>query len=288
MNTRGLINGVTVCAKRGAKIKDIWAELSVYDFGTFENIFICVGGNDASKRTDTSQFEEKFDELLSFTNIANPECCVHVCQVLPRGDVDVSSVNTSIRRVVDHWKMHNVKCIEETYYFMFDRDGLPASRYYDSDGIHLAHPGIRRLLHAINGHVNIVDDFKSCVILSSRQPGRGMPINKSGQNRPYTLNGQPQMGSRQPHGPYSGNGQNTGSGSSNIPGAGTGNEQPNRRYTGNRQSYRPYTGNSQLNRPYMGYGRNMNGQSNGKWGGRKLCFGCSMSGHLIADCWYAQ
>ena len=100
------------------------------------------------------------------------------------------------------------------------------------------------------------------------------------------------MGSRQPHGPYSGNGQNTGSGSSNIPGAGTGtgtgNEQPNRRYTGNRQSYRPYTGNIQLNRPYMGYVRNMNGQSNGKWGGRKLCFGCSMPGHLIADCWYAQ
>ena len=72
------------------------------------------------------------------------------------------------------------KCIEETYYFMFDRNGLPTSRYFDSNGIHLAHPGIRRLLHAINGHVNIVDDFKSCVILWSRQPGRGKSINKSG------------------------------------------------------------------------------------------------------------
>ena len=80
-------------------------ELSVYDLSTFENIFICVGGNDASKRTDTSQFEEKFDELLSFINIPNPECYVHVCQVLPHGDVDVSSVNTSIIRVVDQWKM---------------------------------------------------------------------------------------------------------------------------------------------------------------------------------------
>ena len=49
VNTRGLINGVTVCAKSGAKIKDIWAELSVYDLSTFENIFICVGGNDSSK-----------------------------------------------------------------------------------------------------------------------------------------------------------------------------------------------------------------------------------------------
>ena len=172
---------------------------------------------------------------------------------------------------------------------MFDRNGgQPASRYYDIDGIHLAHPGSRRLLHAINIRVNIVDNFQSCVIASSRQPSnRGNKSRQKGQSyRPNTINGQPQTGSRQTQGPYPGNGQNTGSGSSNIPG--TENGQPNRPYTGNRQSYRPYIGNSHFNRPYMGYGRNMNGQSNGKWGGRKLCFACSMPGHLIADCWYAQ
>ena len=47
--------------------------------------------------------------------MANPDCHVHVCQVLPRGDVDVSSINMSIRRVSDHWKMQNVKCVAETY-----------------------------------------------------------------------------------------------------------------------------------------------------------------------------
>ena len=106
-----------------------------------------MGGNDASSKTDTNQFEvENYDELLSFITVANPDCHVHVCQVLPRGDVDVSSINMSIRRVSDHRKMQNVKCVAETYDLLFDKYGMPASRLYESNGIHLAHAGTRRML----------------------------------------------------------------------------------------------------------------------------------------------
>ena len=68
--------------------------------------------------------------------------------------------------------MPKVTCIEDT-------NGLPAARYYASDGIHLSHSGIKRLLDGINRHVNI-DDFQACVIGSlRRQFSRG---NIPGQN----------------------------------------------------------------------------------------------------------
>ena len=276
VNTKGLKNGTTVCAKGGAKVKDIWTELSVYNLGTFDNIVICVGGNDASIKTDINQFEDNYDELLSFITVANPECCVHICQVLPRGDVDVSNINTSIRRVADHWKMHNVKCIVETYDLLFDKHGMPASRYYGSDGIHLAHPGTRRMLDAMNRNVNIVDNFQFRVMSSSRQqltqdnrPGNGRQSYRYNKEE----NGRPQTGNGKSYRRYSGNSRSNGT------------------HTGARyeQSNRQYTGNSKFNGPNRGHGQNTYyGQSNGQRGGRRLCFGCNMPGHEVADCWYSQ
>ena len=56
-----------------------------------------MDGNDVSKRTDTSQFEEKYDELLGFIISLNSKCIIYICKVLPR-DVDVSDINASITR----------------------------------------------------------------------------------------------------------------------------------------------------------------------------------------------
>ena len=92
VNSKGLKNGVTVCAKGGATIKDIWSEISVYNLNTFHSIFVCVGGNDASKGTGTSQYEDKNDELLSSIRSANRDCTINICKVAPRGDVDVSCI----------------------------------------------------------------------------------------------------------------------------------------------------------------------------------------------------
>ena len=78
-STKGMKKGVTICAKSGASIKDIWRELSVYNLNTFDNVIICVGGNDASNRTNVSRFEDDYDELLSYVRSATGDCIVHLC-----------------------------------------------------------------------------------------------------------------------------------------------------------------------------------------------------------------
>ena len=116
----------------------------------------------------------------------------------------------------------------------------------------------------------------------------------------YTGNGNSHRsysGNRQPNVPYTGNGQlnvpHTGNGQTNVPY--TGNRQPNIHvaYTGNGQTNIPYTGNRQSNRSNIGKTKtnistNKKRQVNRKWGGRKICFCCSMPGHVIADCWFAK
>ena len=166
--------------------------------------------------------------------------------------MDVSCINASIRRVAEHWKMHKVKCIEETNDFFFDKTGVPASRYYDDDGIHLAHSGIRRLLDVIDRHVNIIDNFQGCVIRSTRQP---LNSNRPGQNdqryKPHLGNGQRQINTEngQPRRPYQGNGQRQ---------INTENGQPRRPYQGNGI----YMGNGSLRALYAG---NELTNIHGKW-----------------------
>ena len=163
INSKGLESGVRICSKNGAKIKDIWDEISVYDFKSFQNVIICVGGNDSSSGTETSMFEEKYDELVGYIKAANNNCAVYLCKVVPRGDVDVSGINASIERVVNHWRMHNIKLVESTNELFFGADGLPCGRYFSTDGIHVSHSGTKRFIDAINRHVLIVRDFQSCV-----------------------------------------------------------------------------------------------------------------------------
>ena len=57
INPRGLKNGVRICSKRGAMIKHIWDEIAVFDLKSFSKIILCIGGNDASSKTDTDTFE---------------------------------------------------------------------------------------------------------------------------------------------------------------------------------------------------------------------------------------
>ena len=84
-------------------------------------------------------FEEKY-ELVGTNN----DCAVYICKVVPR-DVDVSGINTSIERVPNFWRMHNVKLVTITNEWFFGADGLPCGRYYSTDGIHMSHSGTKRL-----------------------------------------------------------------------------------------------------------------------------------------------
>ena len=61
INYRGLRKDVKICARSGASIDDLWEEISIYDMKSFARIIICIGGNDCSRKRNTSDFEDKYD-----------------------------------------------------------------------------------------------------------------------------------------------------------------------------------------------------------------------------------
>ena len=52
-----------------------------------------------------------------------------------------------------------MKCIDGSYDMFFGHNRMPSGRYFNADGIHLTYPGTKRLLHAWNKRVTIVDEF---------------------------------------------------------------------------------------------------------------------------------
>ena len=224
INARGLKNGVRICSTRGAMIKHIWDEIAVFDLKSFANVILCIGGNDASK-TDAVTFEQKYDELIGYIKAANSECTIYLCNVVPRGDVDVTAINASIERVAGLWRLHQVKSIKATNEYFFGSNGLPAGRFFSRDGIHLSNSGTKRLVDAISINVDIVHDFQLCIFQNRRYQ----------QKRNYDQE----------------------------------------QFVHNARSYHPG-------------GNNRRPQFNGRWNNQKLCYACSMPGHVIADCWFAQ
>ena len=126
MNTRGMKNGVRICSRRGAMIKHIWDEIAVFDLRSFSNIILCIGGNDASSNTDTEIFEQKYDELIGNIKAANSECTIYmyICNVVPRGDVDVTTINSSVEKIAGLWQLYRVKNIKSTNELFFGSIGF--------------------------------------------------------------------------------------------------------------------------------------------------------------------
>ena len=138
VNTKGLIRGTHKHARSGATISDITNDISFYDVKAFSNIIISVGGNDASQKTEEELFEEKYDQLISLIKTSSPKTTVYICKIVPRGDVDVSSLNTCIERLGLHWRKHDVICISKTSDYFCGKNRVLTERYYPTDGIHLS------------------------------------------------------------------------------------------------------------------------------------------------------
>ena len=49
---------------------------------------------------------------------------------------------------------------------------FPPNRYYNYDGIHLSHSGVKRLLDAINGSVKIVVNYDLCVFSNTKKQNK--------------------------------------------------------------------------------------------------------------------
>lgn len=141
----------------------------MFDLSQFSHIVIYVGGNNASKGTDTEYFEEKYDQLLDYIKKKNNKCEVLVVSSCPRGDTDTTEVNSIIHRLADEHQMTFV----DAYYAFHNKHGEVIERYYSKDSIHLSTSGIKRLLGTINNFMNIVQNFDQCGYL--RRQGRGRP-----------------------------------------------------------------------------------------------------------------
>ena len=95
-------------------------------------------------------FEEKYDQVISLVKIGNTDCELYMCNISPRGDADLRHYNACIAQLATYWEKHKVTLIKESESFFYGRDGLPISRYFGDDGIHLSNSDIKRLLHAID------------------------------------------------------------------------------------------------------------------------------------------
>ena len=155
--------GVQKHPKSGAKVQDIIDDITLYNMKNFQSVVVFIGGNDSSSGTDIKVFEEKYDELVSLIQTSNPNCHLYICSISPRGDTNVKMYNDCISRVASHWAKHKVTLINESSNFFIGKDGMPTARYYGNDGIHLSNSGIKRLLHAIESHIHLIDDFDKCI-----------------------------------------------------------------------------------------------------------------------------
>ena len=129
----------------------------------FETCIVYIRGNDCANRMDVKTFVDAYDQLISLIKTTNPACKVYLCEITPRGDVDVTGFNKGIDRLSKHWEHQNVHCLSNTYDYFFAKNYLPASCYFSNDGIHLSHSGIKCLLDALNTTTKIVVDHELCV-----------------------------------------------------------------------------------------------------------------------------
>ena len=50
-------------------------------------------GKDCANRTDVKTFVGAYDQLINLIKTTNPACKVYLCEIAPRGDVDVTGFN---------------------------------------------------------------------------------------------------------------------------------------------------------------------------------------------------
>ena len=115
INTKGLIRGLHKHSRGGATVSDIINDITLYDLSQFQTIIISVGGNDSVNCIDEELFEEKYDQLISIVNTGNAQCTLYICKIAPRGDTDVTTLNSCIERLSVFWQKHDVHCINNTH-----------------------------------------------------------------------------------------------------------------------------------------------------------------------------
>ena len=153
-------------------------KIQIFDLKCFENIIIYVAGNDSANiisDTDFEFVEEKYEQLLNHIREKSAESNIYLCSLCPRGDTSVKEVNYMIKRQCEY---HQGTFIDVHKAFYNKHNQLKNYFYKPRDNIHLSASGTRGLLGAINTHIDIVDNFKSCAL-----SGFSSQFNKKSQGK---------------------------------------------------------------------------------------------------------
>ena len=187
INMKGLNKNVECHSISGATIKTIIDKIQIYDLKCFDNIIIYVAGNDCANKNsewDYEIIEEKYDQLINHIKNKNAGINLYLCGLCPRVDTLVKDVNDMIKQLCEH---HQGIFVDVHKAFYNKRNQLKVHFYQPRDNIHLAASGIRALLGAINSHIDIVENFKTCAHnLGTSQYKYTRPGNKQdGLNQAY-------------------------------------------------------------------------------------------------------
>lgn len=150
VRTRGLETDVEVYTLPGKKTIDVCRRLRSWDMSTCETVVMYIGGNDAACGTAITDMEKELNETLDQLNNGNR--CVYICSLCPRSDVDISSVNTMLRKVCSK---SYAKYLDINQSFIYE-DGHTRLYLYHADGIHLNWRGSSTLVRTIDRTVPIV------------------------------------------------------------------------------------------------------------------------------------
>ena len=178
INKKGLNKNVECHPISGATVEILMDKIQIFDLKCFENIIIYVAGNDSANiisDTDFEFVEEKYEQLLNHIREKSAESNIYLCSLCPRGDTSVKEVNDMIKRQCEY---HQGTFIDVHKAFYNKHNQLKNYFYKPRDNIHLSASGTRGLLGAINTHIDIVDNFKSCAL-----SGFSSQFNKKSQGK---------------------------------------------------------------------------------------------------------
>ena len=169
INQKGHSRNVMSQSFPGATVETILNKIVMYNLSQFESVVIYVGGNDTARSTDPDMeyFEEKYEQLIKYIQNQNQSCVIYLCNICPRDDVELNRTNDVIKGLSS---VHGAVYIDTNNGFFDKQNDLRTYFYGERDWIHLSQSGTKRLLGSINSHVQVVENFKTCVFPYASKP----------------------------------------------------------------------------------------------------------------------
>ena len=126
------------------------------DLSSYKNIFLQLGRNNAGKDSPTIIYKE-YSEILKDIITEDPNKHIIVCAVPPRQHVDVSQVNTCLKKLSIDFDLEFL----DNYNAFISKTNKTISGSFHHDSIHLSKIGTIILLENYNSLIPIIKQSKS-------------------------------------------------------------------------------------------------------------------------------